>query len=90
MSYIGYIPRPIRHSIDLSPRDKLIYCEITANLDDRGVCIKNNIYFSNVTGCTKATVSASMTKLRELDYIDVIIEKEENTQKFKKRYRQGF
>ena len=86
MSYIGYIPKPIRHSVDLSPRDKLIYCEITANLDDRGVCIKNNIYFSNVTGCTKATVSASMTKLRELDYIDVIIEKEENTQKFKKRY----
>ena len=86
MSYIGYIPKPIRHNIDLSPRDKLIYCEVTATLDDRGVCTKNNIYFSNVTGCTKATVSASMTKLRELDYIDVIIEKEENTQKFKKRY----
>jgi len=86
MSYIGYIPKPIRHNADLSPRDKLIYCEITSTLDDRGVCTKNNIYFSNVTGCTNATVSASMTKLRELDYIDVIIEKEENTQKFKKRY----
>lgn len=86
MSYIGYIPKPIRHNADLSPRDKLIYCEITSTLDDRGVCTKNNIYFSNVTGCTNATVSASMTKLRELDFIDVIIEKEENTQKFKKRY----
>lgn len=86
MSYIGYIPKPIRHNIDLSPRDKLLYCEITASLDDYGICTKNNIYFAKVTGCTKSTISASMTKLRELNYIDVIIEKDKTTQKFKKRY----
>lgn len=86
MSYIGYIPTPIRHNDELSPRDKLLYCEITATLDDKGICTKNNIYFARVTGCSKGTVSASMTKLRELGYIDVVIEKEEVTQKFKKRY----
>ena len=86
MSYIGYIPKPIRHHPDLTPRDKLVYCEITATLDDDGICTKNNIYFANVSGCNKATVSASMTKLRELGCIDVIIEKDEDNQKFKKRY----
>jgi len=86
MSYIGYIPKSIRHHQDLSPRDKLLYCEITACLDDNGICMKNNIYFAHVTGCTKSTISASMTKLRELNYIDVIIEKDRDTQKFKKRY----
>lgn len=86
MSYIGYIPKPIRHNVELSPRDKLLYCEITACLDDRGICTKNNIYFANVTGCTKSTVSASMTKLRELGYITIVIEKDEESQKFKKRY----
>ena len=86
MSYIGYIPKNVRHNPDLSPRDKLVYCEITATLDDGGVCLKNNIYFSNVLGCTKSTVSASMTQLREKGYIDIIIEKERGTQKFRKRY----
>ena len=86
MSYIGYIPKPIRHHQDLSPRDKLLYCEITACLDDNGICIKNNIYFAHVTGCTKSTISASMTKLRELGFINVTIEKDQDSQKFKKRY----
>ena len=86
MSYIGYIPKPIRHNVHLSPRDKLLYCEITACLDDSGICTKNNVYFAKVTGCTKSTVSASMTKLRELGYISIVIEKDEDSQKFKKRY----
>jgi len=86
MSYIGYINKPIRHHPDLSPRDKLVYCEITATLDDRGLCVKNNIYFSNVLNCTKSTISASMTKLREFGFIDIIIEKDSESQKFKKRY----
>lgn len=86
MSYIGYIPKPIRHHKELSPRDKLLYCEITSSLDDSGVCMKNNIHFAHVTGCTKSTVSASMTKLRELGFINVIIEKDQDSQKFKKRY----
>ena len=86
MSYIGYIPKPIRHSVILTPRDKLLYCEITANLDDRGICTKNNIHFANVTGCTKSTISAGMTALRELGFISIIIEKEKDSQKFRKRY----
>lgn len=86
MSYIGYIPKPVRHNVKLSPRDKLLYCEITANLDDRGICVKNNIHFAHSTGCTKSTVSAGMTALRELGFISIIIEKEKDSQKFKKRY----
>ncbi len=84
--YIGYIPANIRYDQELSPRDKLIYCEITATLNKDGICEKNNIHFANTTGCTKATVSASMTKLRERGYISIIIEKDEESQKFRKRY----
>ena len=84
--FIGYIPATIRYDQELSPRDKLIYCEITATLDKDGICTKNNIHFANTTGCTKSTVSASMTKLRERGYISIVIEKDQESQKFRKRY----
>ena len=84
--YIGYIPANVRYDKNLSPRDKLIFCEITATLDENGVCTKNNIHFSKVFDVAKNTISASITNLRKHGYIHVQIEKDEKTQKFIKRY----
>ena len=86
MSFIGFIPIHVRHDAKLTPRDKVVYSEITANLNDDGICIKNNIHFANVLGCTKTTISSAMTNLRQGGFISIIIEKAEDSHKFIKRY----
>jgi len=86
MSFIGFIPIHVRHDAKLTPRDKVVYSEITANLNDDGICIKNNIHFANVLGCTKTTISSAMTNLRQGKFISVVIEKAEDSHKFIKRY----
>ena len=86
MSFIGFIPIHVRHNNKLNPRDKVVYSEITANLNEDGICVKNNVHFANVLNCTKTTISASMKNLREGRFISIIIEKAENSHKFIKRY----
>lgn len=84
--YIGYIPANIRYDKNLTPRDKLVFCEITATLDENGICTKNNIHFAKMLDTSKNTISTSITNLRKCGYISVLIEKEEKSQKFIKRY----
>ena len=84
--YIGYIPANVRYNDDLTTRDKLVYCEITANLDEKGICTKNNIHFAKVLNSSKNTISTCISKLRDHGYINTIIEKEQGTNKFLKRY----
>ena len=84
--YVGYLPVYIRHSKKLNPTTKLVYAEITACLEDSGVCKKPNVYFSKALHIHKTTVSEQITKLRKLNFINVYIEYEKGTQKFKSRY----
>lgn len=84
--YYGIIPTNVRHHEELKPNAKLLYAEITACLEDDGVCVKRNIYFSNVLNLSKATVSNCLTSLRKSGFINVVLELEEGTQKFIKRY----
>ncbi|MFQ5454291.1 MAG: hypothetical protein ACE5D6_08910 [Candidatus Zixiibacteriota bacterium] len=86
MGYFGVIPVNIRHNPNLTMRDKVVYAEITATTDENGISTKNNAYFARVLCSSKGTISASITKLRELGYISVTIEKQEKTEKFIKRY----
>jgi len=86
MSFIGFIPIHVRHNNKLNPRDKVVYSEITANLNEDGICVKNNVHFANVLNCTKTTISACMTSLRQAGFIYIVIEKDEVSKKFIKRY----
>jgi len=84
--YFGILPQNIRHDKNLKPLSKLLYCEITANLNDDGICTKRNVYFSKVMEITKAYVSRCLTELREYGFIYVEIELEQGTERFIKRY----
>ena len=86
MSFMGFIPIHVRHDTKLTPRDKVVYSEITANLNESGICLKNNIHFAKSLGCTKTTISSAMTNLRQGKFIAVVIEKAEDSHKFIKRY----
>ena len=84
--YYGIIPINIRHHEELKPNAKLLYAEITACLEEDGVCVKRNIYFSKVLNISKPTVSNCLSSLRKFGFINVVLELEEGTQKFIKRY----
>ena len=84
--YYGFIPANVRHSSDLKPNAKLVYAEITACLEENGVCVKNNIHFSNVLNLHKQTISSYITELRRFRFINITMEYEKDTQKFLKRY----
>jgi hypothetical protein len=84
--YFGILPQNIRHDKNIKPLSKLLYCEITANLNDDGICTKRNVYFSKVMEITKAYVSRCLTELRKNGFIDVEIQLQKGTQKFIKRY----
>jgi hypothetical protein len=85
-SYFGLLPKQVRHHQLLKPNAKLIFAEIMACLEDNGVCIKKNAYFSRVFNVSKTTISTSISKLREFGFINVIMEYEKGTHKLIKRY----
>lgn len=84
--YYGYIPALVRHNKELTPMAKLVYAEITANMEEQGYCKKNNAYFARILNSSKTTITACITMLREKGMIDVIIENEKETKKFMNRY----
>ena len=84
--YFGFLPTNIRHNKNLKPLSKLLFCEITASLEDDGVCIKRNIYFSKIMDISKPYVSRCLKELRDNGFVHVNIELEEGTNKFIKRY----
>tara|TARA_R110000851_G_scaffold1776_1_gene6958 strand:+ start:223 stop:1032 length:810 start_codon:yes stop_codon:yes gene_type:complete len=84
--YVGYIPSYIRHNKDLNPLDKLIYAEITANIELEGYCKKTNTFFMRMLNISRATISRRLTNLREQGCIYIVIEQEKVTNKFINRF----
>ena len=85
-SFYGILPKYIRHHKELKANTKIIYSEIMACLDDNGICTKRNIYFSKVLGISKDTASRSINDLKKFGFIKVVIEHDDKTKKFLKRY----
>jgi len=84
--FYGLLPQIIRQHKDLKASSKVLYSEITATLDEDGVCTKPNSYFQNALGISKSAISNCLTELREQGFIGVVIEMKENSQRFIKRY----
>ena len=84
--FYGLLPSYVRHNTNLKPSSKVLYSEITACLESDGICIKKNIYFSKALGINKSTISNCLTELRKEGFIHVVLELEEGTNKFLKRY----
>jgi hypothetical protein len=82
----GMIPSILRHHPNIKANSKLLYSEITATIEPSGYCTKNNNYFSKVLNLSKTSISQFIKELRLHGFIKVVIENEENTLKFKKRY----
>lgn len=66
-----WIPKEIYLNNDLSWTDKILVIEILSLDNERG-CFASNNYFAEFLGVTKTTISTSISKLKELGFIEQI------------------
>ena len=84
--FYGLIPKVVRHHKELKSNTKLLYAEISACINEDGVCTEKNIYFQKVLNIGKTTLDSSLRQLRLHGFIQIVMEIEENSNKFLKRY----
>ena len=74
MAFIRYfigVPRIILNDQTCSSTDKLIYGMINSLSNNKEYCYASNGYFAKELGLTTKTVSKSLSKLKELNYIKI-------------------
>ncbi|MCZ0772679.1 helix-turn-helix domain-containing protein [Campylobacter hepaticus] len=77
---VAMVPAFIRYSKDLSPMEKLIWIELSVNMNEHGYCKASLNDFAKVFYVSKNTISRAINKLKKLDLIDI----EENSGKKRK------
>ena len=75
-NYYAIIPANVRYS-SLKPNAKLLYGEITALSNKLGYCFASNIYFAELYGVSKNTVSRWLSDLKKLGFITIQLERNE-------------
>lgn len=68
-NYYSIIPADVRYDKSLKANEKLLYGEITALSNQKGFCWAENIYFANLFGVSKATVSRWVSNLEKNGYV---------------------
>ena len=79
--FYGLIPKVVRHHKELKSNTKLLYAEISACINEDGVCTEKNIYFQKVLNIGKTTLDSSLRQLRLHGFIQIVMEIEENSKK---------
>lgn len=67
--YWAVIPANIRYHPGLTQTAKLLYAEVSALAQTDGYCWATDEYLAATLGCSEATVTRSLRKLRELGFI---------------------
>lgn len=78
--YYAIIPATVRYDDQIPANAKLLYGEISALLNADGVCFATNAYFSDLYKVSERTVTSWISALKNGNYIEVQIEKDENGQ----------
>ena len=79
-NYYAIIPATVRYDKELKPAEKLLYGEITALSNKLGYCYANNRYFAELYNVTIGTVSKWISHLQKLEYIIIVIERNEKNE----------
>jgi hypothetical protein len=69
--FYAILPANVRHNKQLSAAAKLLYAEITAGVDERGICEMTNAEFASLLGGHEKTVCTWIRQLREQEHISV-------------------
>lgn len=70
-NYYSIIPANVRYDNELTANAKLLYGEITALCNDKGVCWAGNEYFAGLYNVSKETISRWISQLNKKKYINV-------------------
>lgn len=68
-SYYAIIPANVRYDQKLCPNAKLLYGEITALCNKKGICWASNGYFAELYAVSKTSISKWITQLKYAGYI---------------------
>lgn len=70
-NYYSIMPANVRYDAELMANAKLLYTEITALCNDKGVCWAGNEYFAKLYNVSKETISRWISQLNKKKYINV-------------------
>lgn len=85
-NYYAIIPANVRYDKNLKDKAKLLYGEITALCNEKGVCWATNKYFAELYGVSIVTISSLIKNLVENNYIKSEIIYKEGTKEILNRY----
>ena len=84
-NYYAIIPSKIRYDKELTANAKLLYGEITALCNEKGICWASNRYFANLYGTSKETISRWISQLVKKEYIFIKIFYKKDSKEIDKR-----
>ncbi len=84
-NYYAIIPATVRYDRDLPPNAKLLYGEITALSNQEGYCWANNVYFAELYGVSKITISRWIKALIDKGYVTSKIKYKKGTKQISER-----
>ena len=85
INYYAIIPAKVRYDKDLKANAKLLYGEITALCNEKGICWASNKYFADLYGVSKETISRWISQLAEKEYIFIKIFYKKDSKEIDKR-----
>ena len=85
-NYYAIIPANVRYDKELRANEKLMYGEITALSNAKGVCWASNQYFASLYGVTPQAISKWISDLKRLGYISVEFVYKKGTKEIDKRF----
>ena len=83
--YYAIIPSNVRYCKELKFPERLLYGEITSLLTKEGYCFASNRYFADLYGVIPGTISRWISHLESLNFIKVILIRNEKKQIIQRR-----